>query len=890
VRSIVPLALALAGVGCAANESIDPVTPAGDPPYVPPPESCDGPDLDHPGTFRACNVGSGVFGTWVIDDLGRPAYDYGLDQNADERAAFFNTEGIDRRDHWHAIGNERLNVLVYNEGYVEVVTQDRGVSYLNKFEPEQNNFAGGFSYLDDGAEVWCSAYAFRPKGSRTTRRFGMGYADASTEYRGVRLSRRLVAPAGAAAVLVDEVTIENTTSSTKSLAHYEVWDVARRPVDINWTVSGDPIAAYPDLARRKRDAQNARFDERVTFARGAKTLGLRREHARGVQARPPSQPSPHDDYPGDPFLAALEGDVHDVYTEQDAFFGDGGPRAPAAVTKRKRGHGVAGGPVGTAGSGEGQPRMLAMRSDVTLEAGEKRVLRFAFGYAPMGQPYPPVSGLREVDHRAAAAAALDEHTLVFASSEAPALHRELAWHASQIEASVGRRDYWDVRVVPQGSAYLYLHGADGAARDLSLFAVPLSYTNPALAKEVLSLNMMITHADDRRISYAFQGHGMLDDALGLHVGPSDLPIFLLWGLSEYVGATGDVAFLDAPMPYHPRGALPDATVLDHVRDAVRYLFDEIGTGEHGLLRITTGDWSDGIVLEAPDMDKAIAEGESVPNTQMAVATLPRVADLLEAREPELAAEIRGRVAELRAALAVTWTGRFFGARVRRQGEPGVAGVGPHRRDVRPARRSREAPRGDPERARRPFALRRDAPAERPGVAGDQWAPHVGLRRERSRPRAAPPGEEHDGLARHGVPRGLVRHLERARRVERCRHGEAGRVLVLGRHADGRLPRHEQQPARDAAPGRHPRGGRDRHGRGPPRRAGRVLGLRAEDRARRGAQARRHDLGRIPVRRRSGSKARGARAEGHGDRERRGERRRGGGRGGRDRADARCARR
>src|SRR6185436_17926306 len=46
--------------------------------------------------------------------------------------------------------------------------------------------------------------------------------------------------------------------------------------------------------------------------------------------------------------------------------------------------------------------------------------------------------------------------------------------------------------------------------------------------------------------------------------------------------------------------------------------------------------------------------------QMAVAILPRVADLIEDRDPALAAEIRGRIEPLRQAAAATWTGSFFG--------------------------------------------------------------------------------------------------------------------------------------------------------------------------------------------------------------------------------------
>ncbi|MCC6526222.1 MAG: hypothetical protein IT373_26485 [Polyangiaceae bacterium] len=260
----------------------------------------------------------------------------------------------------------------------------------------------------------------------------------------------------------------------------------------------------------------------------------------------------------------------------------------------------------------------------------------------------------------ATAAALRPHLLYFASADAPALQRELAWHAQALETSVAWREYWQRHVVPQGSAYLWLHGADGAARDLSLFAVPLVFTHAALARDELALNMMMTHAADHRIAYAFQGHGVLDDALGLHARPSDLTLFLLWSLGEYLGATGDLAFLDAPMPYHPVEADPGATVWDHLVAAVRYLVDRVGLGPHGLVRIGDGDWNDGIVLAAADHDLAVADGESVPNTQMAIAVLPRVAELVAPRDPALASELVAYVAALRAALPVAWTGSFFG--------------------------------------------------------------------------------------------------------------------------------------------------------------------------------------------------------------------------------------
>ena len=435
---------ALSACTCAEKE------PPGDGPYAPPAESCEAAAVDQVRTFPACSTGSGIFGRWTVDQAGLPAYDYGLDQNADPRASFFNTEGKDRRDHWAAFGNQRVNALAFNDGYLEVVTQDRGVEYLNKFDEPRRNYAGGFGYLDDGEETWCTAYKWRPALARTTRRFGLGYAEAQVWYRGVRASRRSFSPPGDAPVVLSEVTLENTSKQTKHLRHYEYWDVARRPIEINWVVSGDPFLTAPADAASSRDGRNAMFDEAVSWDADEKVLGLRRTHAAGTTAPPRAQPNQVDYYPPDPFLAVLVGEPSDVYADQTSFFGEGGVASPAAVAARAAGDGLAAGAKGRPGKGSGQTRMFLVRSDLTLAPGERRVLRFAYGYAPMSQPFAldPSWSDAAADLRGAAVDSFRPHLMYFAADGAPELHRELAWHTYQMEASVGRRDYWDQHVVP----------------------------------------------------------------------------------------------------------------------------------------------------------------------------------------------------------------------------------------------------------------------------------------------------------------------------------------------------------------------------------------------------------------------------------------------------------
>jgi hypothetical protein len=654
-----PLALALlfSCAGCGDDEM-----PTG-PDALP--ETCDAPDLDAPTEFRPCSTGSGSFGRWVTDDLGLVAYDYHLDQNADPRAAYpvteLDAEGhpLDRRTHWAAFGNRRLNVMFANDGFVEVVTQDRGVEHLNVFDADQQSLSGGFGFVDDGSQVWSTAYAWRPSGAVTTRRFGMGYAESSIEHRGIRVTRTLASPPGLAPVVIADIELENRADQTRGLAYYEYWDVGRRPIEINWLVSGSAFPNVPESTRNQRDARNAWFDERAAYDPERRMLSLRRSYV-GTEPRPAKEaPNPIDFHPVDPFLAQLVGEPADAWVDQADFFGQGGPRSPDAVSQRRPGAGLAG-QILPPRNGDGQPHLFVIKNTLELGPGERRRLRFAYGYARHGEAMVLAPEWSEpgYDARAAQAADLAPRLMYFATEEHPFLHRELAWHTSQLQASVGWRDYWQGPVVPQGSAYLYLHGADGAARDLGLFAVPLVYTDPELARAELRLYMGIQHASER-FSYAFQGHGMLDDA-NIHAAPSDLCLFFLWALGEYLGATGDLGFLDESAPYWPREARPDATVWSHLVGALRHHFDVVGTGEHGLIRIGTGDWSDGIVPKTgPLATLAVEKGESVPNTQMAIAVLPRVADLIETRDAALAAEIRAHVAGYRSAVADAWTGEFF---------------------------------------------------------------------------------------------------------------------------------------------------------------------------------------------------------------------------------------
>jgi len=659
------LALGLSGCAAAPAEP-----PPGDDDPQPGPESC--PSLALPtdptrpeagdragARFPDCSDGSGAPGRWTLDAQGLPAYDYLIDQNRDDRARYPTTDEEDHREHFHALGNDRINAVFANDGYVQVFTQDRGATWLNQLEEASQNFAGGFSYVDDGQARWATAYKWRPPGARSRRRFGLNYAEAELTYNGVRVRRRVYAPRGDVPGVLCDVTIENLGAAAKDLRHYEYWDVGRRQLRVEWLASGVLNRTIPERLRAARDALNALWDETPSYSAEQRLVQVRRTPAPGSAGRLPAatEVSPLDAAPGDPYLQAVIGEVAAVYTDQATFFGRGGVSAPDAVRDR------AAGQVGASGetkNGAGQPHLLVLRSDLSLQPGEQRLLRFVYGYTPPGKSAPAVDPDWRTpgDLAARTTRAVAGELLHFQAPRTPWLQRELAWHSAQLLGSVGYSEYFGRHVAPQGSAYLYLHGVDGAPRDLLLFVLPLCYLRPQLAREMLQLTLGLVYRADRRMSYAYHGYGVLDDAI-IHSAPSDLYLYFLLALNEYLAVTGDTTILDEPSEPYPRGSGPPQTGFAQARLGIRHLLDVIGTGAHGLVRLQTGDWSDGIVLQAKDLDLAIAKGESVPNTQLAAYVLPRAAAWVRARDPALADELVRRGGELQAAAAQQWAGEFY---------------------------------------------------------------------------------------------------------------------------------------------------------------------------------------------------------------------------------------
>ena len=716
-------------------------------------------------TFEPNEEGSGVFGKWTLDGAGLPAYRYEADQHLDPRAAYPNTENLDRRDHWHQVGNLRVTALASNDGTVQVYLGDRGGVFLNRFEamqPSGSNllvllariliaivnfiarisrpkailptplttqaqaladveqqsasgeftprsspslevldmlaqtgspdgspaaqavvtpsqlfqkasgiqrdgiatrhaYGGGFSYIDDGAETWSTAFRYRPSGARTKRLFGMGYIETRMTYRNIRVTRRVYAPYGDVPALLIDTQIENLGKEAVDLKHYEYWDVNVQQLKLEWLRSG-AFAPASDEARR---ALNKFFSAGIRWRvdRTALICEQKVKEPPPSDFLPPEQPGETDWSPARIFLADLnDGNPDAYYFNRAAFFGAGDASQPDAVRLRK-----AGDPSSAQGGDDPMPFCMVLRRDVHLEAGTDCNLRFAYGAVRAEETLKFLDDYRNGDAFNDTRKRWKDNLAYFHSGEDPVLHREMAWHSYQLLSATVYNGFHKTHLIPQGSAYLYLHGADGAPRDQALFTIPMTYLNSGVARDMLRLIMRLTNGQTGQIPYSFAGNGFVSNALNVHDKPSDLDLFFLLAMTEYLSATGDMAFLDEDVPYYPPDAphnAPGTTVLDHIRFAITHIFEGVGIGDNGLIKVGSGDWSDSIVLETSLRDgvgpfgvtyqNSKDHGESVPNTQVALYVLPLLGAILGRRAPDVAQAAVANLDGLRKAVSNQW--------------------------------------------------------------------------------------------------------------------------------------------------------------------------------------------------------------------------------------------
>jgi cyclic beta-1,2-glucan synthetase len=226
-------------------------------------------------------------------------------------------------------------------------------------------------------------------------------------------------------------------------------------------------------------------------------------------------------------------------------------------------------------------------------------------------------------------------------------------------------------------------------RDQLQDTVNLVWVDPKLARKqlVLHASQQFIEGDvfhwfftltDGRTSFSCRSHA------------SDNPVWLAWGVAEYIRYTGDYSILDemtsyvvsefpfAPLPKNKQGwghlyhrSTRADTVYKHCMRSIDLLLKK-RSGKHGLPLMGTGDWNDGL-----DEIGSEGKGESVWLGFFLYYILKEMVGIIERKEGKRKKEYYvKRMEKLKAALEETWrTDRYLRAYHDDGTEIGVKGSG-----------------------------------------------------------------------------------------------------------------------------------------------------------------------------------------------------------------------
>jgi cellobiose phosphorylase len=283
---------------------------------------------------------------------------------------------------------------------------------------------------------------------------------------------------------------------------------------------------------------------------------------------------------------------------------------------------------------------LLARTEFSLKPHEEKIIRLIIGYSFETEfsnieqiskelAVPAGSTSFQKDNIPASAFAADWLKALpqFNNETDLQLKNELTWHAYVLEAMATYSAYYKETKIPQGTVYDFDWGIHASARDNFQHALPLVYYNPQLAKSVLKYMLKRTTAWGE-IRLIEEGNGY---AFNSSYFTSDQQLFFFLLLSEYLRVTKDYDFLKEKIPYYPVAGQSTATVLEFVQHCFDFLRDEIGTGQHGLVRLMNSDWNDAVfyIINAP-YNRVVYTGESHMNSAMAISIFQNLLPQLSA--------------------------------------------------------------------------------------------------------------------------------------------------------------------------------------------------------------------------------------------------------------------
>ena len=618
--------------------------------------------------------GSGYFGNWIEDDFGLPAFHYTCDQTRDPKAVTEVNPGmLLATEHVHQVGNDRVVAVASNYGHLRVRQDEGAPKFLNDFAPERGYYGGGLGYLTDGKTYLSTFYP--GNASSFDRLFGVGYFRKKVRLGNYTIDQLLFAPFGDDPVIVSQVMIANAGPERSDLRWIECWGCQGYQFSFRAFMEA---SSGKNLHELRRDL-GTRFAHRFRALAGARGLVERQEFqgrdpaeerqfqqlvAQLEKNRDPFLAPPLEDAPRtagfedlDPrptFLISLDAPADQLSSNGRKFFGSGGAAHPSGLNH----------PLDGDLEQTGPDSALLLERRFSLNAGESRRLAFLYGYLPSGFDLESlVEKYRASPEQAFADSCRQwkQQGLSFSVPDEPWVEREVRWHSYTLRSALTYDDFFHQHILSQASIYQYVMGFQGAARDPLQHTLPLIFSHPDLAKEILRYTLKEVRPDGS-IPYGIVGHGMPMPTVSDNA--SDIPMWLIWAVSEYVLATRDLQFLDSGVLTVYGTNAGRSSVRDLLARCYKHLGDDVRTGEHGLMRMLQDDWNDALVeswVAPASLAECLDKGESVLNSAMAAYVFDAYARLLAyaGDDERITTPIRQKAEEHRGAVRMQWTGRWF---------------------------------------------------------------------------------------------------------------------------------------------------------------------------------------------------------------------------------------
>jgi Glycosyl hydrolase 36 superfamily, catalytic domain len=617
--------------------------------------------------------GSGNFGAWIEDEFALPAFQYTCNQMTDGRAVTQLQPGIlAPTEHIHQVGNDRITALASNYGHMRV-RQDEGCpKLLNDIDPEMSQFGGGLGYLTDDNETLTTYY----DGSNATfeRIFGIGYYRKRVKGKSYLIDQIIAAPFGDDPVLISQATVTNNRDVAATVRWVEYWGC--QPYQFSFRSAIESMGALGTQTRLRRDLgrrfnhhiskigekgllESKQFDGRSAEEEAAwqHAKVMLRANPNGFTA-PVADLRPGTDFESldlpQTFLVSLDAPASGFSSAAAAFFGVGGPANPSALKQPLD---------GKIDTGETHSGLLLQRT-IQLKPKESRTVRFLYGYLPDGFALDSLIAKYEKSGSSVlrdSSRMWNQKGMRFEVPAEPWVKREATWNHYYLRSSQTYDDFFGEHILNQNGFYQYTMGFQGAARDPLQHSLPFLFSDSEIVRSVLRYTLKEVR-DDGSLPYGIVGHGVVAPMASDNA--SDLPLWLLWAVSEYVLATRDVEFLSEKIP-----ARFSATEnrSDSVRNLLercyRHQVNDVGVGQHGVMRMRVDDWNDGLIYTWAQsaFKECIAESESVLNSAMAAWVFDEYAGLLDyaASNSSLAKEVRESADRHRDATRAQWNGKWF---------------------------------------------------------------------------------------------------------------------------------------------------------------------------------------------------------------------------------------